>query len=114
MSKGSKSRPSNRRILGAFFAACCVAIAAMLIWRPEPMPHPTPECSAEELALASAAGHAAATFVADSTVAGTMQRDNAILSIRSRETRIRRSGYPTAADSFATAAEATLRAKGCL
>lgn len=91
------------------FAVAAVAIYAIFVHRAELVSSPASECNPAELAAASAAGTEAASGVA-LTRPGSMERQNAILAIRARETEIRHAGFPTAADSFAAAAERRLKA----
>ena len=65
------------------------------------------DSSDADIAAASARGREDALQAA-SMPAGSMQREGAILEIRARETSIRDAGFPTAADSYAAAADSIL------
>lgn len=70
---------------------------------------PVSECNPAELRAASLSGDSIASRVR-SLAPGSMQREDAILAIRARETELRTAGFPSAADSFAAAAERRLKA----
>ncbi len=99
----------NRKVLTVVFFVAVAAIVTLHNMRRNISRDDTCECNAAELHAAVESGSAAAARVS-LTRPGSMERENAILSIRARESEIRRAGFPSAADSFAAAAERRLRA----
>lgn len=108
--KTRRSSSLNRRILGAVWLVAAAAIGVLIWHGPAHVMAPQSECNALELHTAAESGRDAAAAVALTTRAGSMEREKAILDIRAREYRIRTAGFPTAADSFAAAAAARLKA----
>ncbi|MCM1067345.1 MAG: hypothetical protein NC418_07225 [Muribaculaceae bacterium] len=108
MRKARHRSSLNRKLLTLLWFAA----AALIVWihlnRPG-LAASTVECNAAELHAATLSGEAAAAAVIDFP-AGSMQREDAILAIRARESELRTAGFPTAADSFAAAAERRLKA----
>ncbi|MDE6157433.1 MAG: hypothetical protein K2F78_04725 [Muribaculaceae bacterium] len=94
-------------MLAGILVLAAAAIYALLALDAPHKSAPASECNPAELAAASQRGEQLAAKIAF-TAAGSMERQRAIMSIRAMETEIRRAGFPTAADSFAAAAERRL------
>ena len=108
-SGSGKGSSVNRRVLSLIWLAAACAMALMFVCMPKPGEFAASECNPTELHLAAESGRKAAAAVSATTEPGSMARENAILNIRARETKLRRAGFPTAADSFAVAAERQLK-----
>lgn len=71
------------------------------------------DSTSEEIAAAVVAGTEAGDAVA-ATQPNSMERERAVLAIRARESQLRNAGFPTAAESYAGAAEKAMKKAGVL
>ena len=120
--KKSSQRPRRRRsvrearrraalrrrnaVIGIIAAIMLIGVALFLL----PAGGHEADSTSEEIeAAGTEAGHAVA-----STPPNSMERERVVLEIRSRESQLRNAGFPSAADSYAGAAEKAMKDAGVL
>lgn len=108
----ARRRAALRRrnaVIGIIAAIMLIGAALFLL----PAEGHEADSTSEEIAAAEAAGTEAGHAVA-STPPNSMERERAVLEIRARESQLRNAGFPSAANSYAGAAEKAMKDAGVL